>query len=289
MIALGNGDKIQGNASAANEVDYSIHGVRITTITLLGNGQLPDSIGDIYTATDVTAASNIILVNTGAVQRTVNLYVTPSGGTARRIIPKDLQLGAGHTLLLDGNKLSVMDVTGKILFVGDTGTTGPTGSTGPTGQTGVTGQTGPTGATGPTGTTGPTGKTGSTGKTGGTGPTGKTGATGTTGTTGPTGKTGKTGSTGQTGITGQTGVTGQTGPTGATGPTGPTYTFATGSGTGAGETGEEILHGLGGTPNFLSIVPTSTGVDLVNPRADSTKIYLKYTSGKPYNWSAAIL
>lgn len=127
------------------------------------------------------------------------------------------------------------------------------------------------------------------GPTGPTGPTGKTGATGTTGTTGPTGKTGKTGSTGQTGITGQTGVTGQTGPTGATGPTGPTYTFATGSGTGAGETGEEILHGLGGTPNFLSIVPTSTGVDLVNPRADSTKIYLKFTSGKPYNWSAAIL
>lgn len=117
MIALDSGDKIQGDASVAAVVDYSLHGLDGSTIKQLADGQLASSIGDLYTADSSDAVATIVMVNTDASARTVNLYVTPSGGTARRLIPKDLSLGAGHSLHTDGKNTTVLDTSGQILYV----------------------------------------------------------------------------------------------------------------------------------------------------------------------------
>ncbi len=90
MIALDSGDKIRGDAAAATVVDFTLHGFVGTTITQLADGQLASSIGDLYTSAAAVGVSSIILVNTDSSARAVNLYLTPSGGTARRLIPKDL-------------------------------------------------------------------------------------------------------------------------------------------------------------------------------------------------------
>jgi hypothetical protein len=72
-------------------------------IKLLANGQLPSTIGDIYTTPGATQTiiKSIILVNTAATTETVNLYVLKAAGAARRIIPKDAQLGAGFQMVVD--------------------------------------------------------------------------------------------------------------------------------------------------------------------------------------------
>ena len=72
-------------------------------IKLLGEGQLSDSISDLYTvpASTTTIIKSITLVNTHTSAETVNLYVLKSGSTARRIIPKDLSLGIKYLLVFD--------------------------------------------------------------------------------------------------------------------------------------------------------------------------------------------
>jgi len=118
LIALDNGDKVRGDAAAADIVDYTLHGLVGTTITQLADGQLPGAIGDLYTAGEAgIAVTSIILVNTDVIARAVNLYLTPSGGTGRRLIPKDMSLGAGHALITDGIRVSVYDASGNLLTV----------------------------------------------------------------------------------------------------------------------------------------------------------------------------
>ena len=112
MIALDNGDKIRGDASAATVVDYTIHGVDANAIKQMADGQLPSTIGDLYTSDSTDAVSSIILVNTDSSARTVNLYITPSGGSARRLIPKDMSLGVGYSLHTDGKTITVTDLIG---------------------------------------------------------------------------------------------------------------------------------------------------------------------------------
>lgn len=115
MFVIENGDKIQGDASAATVVDYHISGLQGTTLKNLADGQLAATIGDLYTSTGTDVAKTIVLVNTDSSARTVNLYHTPSGGTARRIIPKDTSLGAGYSLRLEGNLMQVLDAQGAVL------------------------------------------------------------------------------------------------------------------------------------------------------------------------------
>jgi hypothetical protein len=87
----------------------------------LANGQLANSIGDIYTSSSATTiVKSITLVNTNTITETVNLYVLKSGGTARRIIPKNTLLGVGHSLEYDnvitlgsGDKLQGDTTTGS--------------------------------------------------------------------------------------------------------------------------------------------------------------------------------
>ncbi len=63
--------------------------------------------------------------------------------------------------------------------------------------------------------------------------------------------------------------------------------ISTGSSTGTSSQ-QSIAHGLGTTPNLVSIVPTASGADTVSlDYADSTYIYVTVTSGKTYNWLAA--
>jgi hypothetical protein len=114
MIVLGNGDKLQGDASVASKVDYTIHGVSGSTYTLFANGQLSDSAAsDLYTASAAIAVTSIICVNTHTSAVTVNLFLLKSGGTARRILSKTLSIPAGDTLIFDGQKAQI-GVTGGI-------------------------------------------------------------------------------------------------------------------------------------------------------------------------------
>lgn len=63
------------------------------TAALLANGQLPSSKGTLYTATGPVIIKNVILVNTDASARTVNLYVKRT--TSRQVTPVALSLAAG--------------------------------------------------------------------------------------------------------------------------------------------------------------------------------------------------
>jgi hypothetical protein len=115
MFVLENGDKIQGDASAATVVDYHISGLTGSTLKNLADGQLAATIGDLYTSAATDLAKTIVLTNTDSVARTINLYHTPSGGTARRILPKDMSLAAGGTILFDGENVSVLSASGGLV------------------------------------------------------------------------------------------------------------------------------------------------------------------------------
>ena len=94
------------------------------TIKNLANGQLPSSLGDLYTVPSGTSAivRSITLVNTNTTTETVNLYYLQSGGTARRILPKDLQLAVGNSLTVDiiltlsaGDKIQGQTTTASVV------------------------------------------------------------------------------------------------------------------------------------------------------------------------------
>ena len=117
MIILENGDKIQGDATSASEVDFTIYGLDNNALANLADGQLPDSKGDLYTANSTDVITTIVLVNTGVAHNHINLYLLPSGGTARRLIAKDLQLESGYALHTDGKECKVVDTNGRIMTV----------------------------------------------------------------------------------------------------------------------------------------------------------------------------
>lgn len=84
-------------------------------IKSLADGQLASSIGTIYqTPTNKQAiVESITLVNTNTSAETVNVYFLASGGTARRIIPKNTSLAASAMMeCLDKRK--TLEAGGKI-------------------------------------------------------------------------------------------------------------------------------------------------------------------------------
>jgi hypothetical protein len=115
MLTLDSGDKIRGDSTSAAEVDFVISGLDGSVRKALADGQLANAIGDLYTADSADTVLSIILVNTGAAHNHVNLYLTPSGGTARRLIPKDLQLEPGYSLHFDGKSMMVTSMAGGIV------------------------------------------------------------------------------------------------------------------------------------------------------------------------------
>ena len=73
------------------------------TYKSLADGQLSASKATLYTCPASTSAivSKIHLVNTGNSEVKVNIYFKASGGTSRRICPKDMILKAGYMAVLD--------------------------------------------------------------------------------------------------------------------------------------------------------------------------------------------
>ena len=123
MLALDSGDKIRGDASAANVVDYTINGISGSVITQLADGQLPAAEGDLFTAGAAVAVASITLCNTDSA-RTVNLYLQPSGGTSRRIIAKDTSLGVGNSLHFSGDKVTILSPSGGLVTTHEAHTLG---------------------------------------------------------------------------------------------------------------------------------------------------------------------
>ena len=89
-------------------------------IKSLADGQLANSKAAIYTTPASTQAivKNIILVNTNTSSETVNLYFKASGGTSRRLIPKDTSLPASNSLVMD----NVVTLEAADILEGDTTT-----------------------------------------------------------------------------------------------------------------------------------------------------------------------
>lgn len=74
------------------------------SVKSLGDGQLPSSIGVLYTVPAVTQTitKTITLTNISPSAVDINLYVSTDGGsTNRRIIPYDVTLEAGYSLVFD--------------------------------------------------------------------------------------------------------------------------------------------------------------------------------------------
>jgi len=79
-------------------------------IKALGDGQLAVAKGTLYTTPAVTqAVAKVVLVNTDASARTVNLYVNRTG-TSRRIAPKDVSVGAGEEYTSETVTLEAADL-----------------------------------------------------------------------------------------------------------------------------------------------------------------------------------
>jgi hypothetical protein len=115
MIALNNGDKLRADASVANKIDFTIHGITGDVVTQLANGQFAAAEADIFTAAnDGTIVTTIICVNTHDVAVTCNIYLKPSGGTSRKIIPVDASLESGECLLFDGTRVSVTGAVDEV-------------------------------------------------------------------------------------------------------------------------------------------------------------------------------
>ncbi len=76
-------------------------------IKSLGDGQLPAAKATIYTTPTAkqTVITSIKLVNTNSSAETINIYFKSSGGSSRRISPKDYSLAAGAMMeVLDKNQ-----------------------------------------------------------------------------------------------------------------------------------------------------------------------------------------
>lgn len=117
MITLDSGDKIRGDASTDAVVDYTIYGLDNKAFKQMADGQLSDTTGDLFTADSADVVTTIILVNTHSSAVTCNLFLLPSGGTARKVIPVDCSLGIGSSLHWDGAKVSVLDASGQLLSI----------------------------------------------------------------------------------------------------------------------------------------------------------------------------
>jgi hypothetical protein len=182
MIVLENGDLLEGDATSAAEVDFTLHGLDNNVLTQLADGQLANSKGTLYTANSTDVISAIILVNTGAAHNHVNLYLKPSGGTSRRLIAKDLQLEPNYSLHFDGAKVLILNSIGGVVTTGFDGSGGTSGTSGTSGVAGSHGTSGTSGSSGTHGTSGSSGAHGTSGTSGTSGSTGTHGTSGTSGT-----------------------------------------------------------------------------------------------------------
>ena len=123
MITLEAADLIEGDASAANVVDYTINGAQIDSlrnvdVKALADGQLAGSKATLYTTPASTTAivKSITLVNTDVSARTVNLYIQRDGTNSRRIMPENLNLEANGGSAILADQLYVFSAAGELLY-----------------------------------------------------------------------------------------------------------------------------------------------------------------------------
>jgi len=126
MINLESGDLLEGDAAIASKIDYSITGYRYVSgglVEYVATGQLAATKGTLVTVKSGERLRDIIirLVNTDSTARTVNLYVKADETNSRRLIPKDLSLGAGYAAILDSAGFHVYNTGGNVLTFGETG------------------------------------------------------------------------------------------------------------------------------------------------------------------------
>ncbi len=115
MLVIENTDLLQGDATTAAEVDFTVHGLDNNTLKLLASGQLANAKGTLYTSNSTDVISTITLVNTGAAHNHVNLYIAVAAGTSRRLIAKDFQLESGYSLHFDGKSVVILNSTGGVV------------------------------------------------------------------------------------------------------------------------------------------------------------------------------
>lgn len=117
MICLDNTDTLEGGASVAAVVDYTVHGFTGSTYVNIAQGQLSDTDPSVlYTAAADVSIVSVIYVNTHSAAVTVNLYLDPANaGTPRRMIPEALSLQPGYSMYFDGARASILDTNGGIV------------------------------------------------------------------------------------------------------------------------------------------------------------------------------
>jgi len=113
-IVLNDGYLVEGNASVASKVDYTISGLDGTTLVSLASGQLSDSKATLVTASGVDTIAGITLFNTHTSAVSVDIYV--NDGTSRQVVGID-SFGARYHALFDGSKLYVYDANGNLKIV----------------------------------------------------------------------------------------------------------------------------------------------------------------------------
>lgn len=143
MINLATGESLQGKASAATSVSYTVTGMELAAALTedyktLAQNTLNLAAGALYTAPAGKSAfiKTVLLASTSVSAITVTLYVNGTGATNQIgvcIIP------AGGHAIVNQYGWTVYDANGFQQFTGNVGATGPTGPTGPTGVTGATG------------------------------------------------------------------------------------------------------------------------------------------------------
>jgi len=116
MICLNNTDTLEGGASVNAVVDYTVHGLVGTSFTQIAQGQLSNTNPSVlYTAGAAISIVSVIYVNTHSAAVTVDLYLDPANaGTPRRMIPKSLSLGIGYSAHFDGQRLTILDASGRL-------------------------------------------------------------------------------------------------------------------------------------------------------------------------------
>lgn len=124
MITLAAADYLAGVGSVASQLTYTIFGMELNAGTevykALAQGQLPSSIGTLYTAPTSTTAfiKSIMVVNNDSVTRNFNIS---KGGTAatNRLTPASLEIPAGGLAIYEDNLgWQVLNAQGQLLTAG---------------------------------------------------------------------------------------------------------------------------------------------------------------------------
>lgn len=145
-LTLATTDTITGVAGSATSITYTIFGDEVSAgadaFKVLAQGQLPASVGTLYTvpASTMAIVKAIHLVNgtAGTVTARINVKGTAA---ANAILPAISILAGGFAVYADDG-WKVYNDQGQVLGVGATGATGAAGATGDTGATGAAGANG---------------------------------------------------------------------------------------------------------------------------------------------------